>query len=186
MNTEKMPLMVRVDEAKALSDEVRALILDLLTKQPMSVHEIVEELKKRGLYKSINTVRYHLQVLKDAGLIELVATKEVKGGVLKYYSARRKVYLFEVPDDVAEVLKPLVSKYYLRVRDLMLEMLEKDRDVILNAAKKLKPCPYCITRHFAEYIVLESLRQILGKAIHDEAIVRKLSEFRVSGEEGEG
>lgn len=186
MNFEKTPLMVKVDEAKALSDEVRALILDLLTKQPMSVHEIAGELKRRGLYKSINTIRYHLQVLKDAGLIDLVATKEVKGGVLKYYAARRKVYLFKVPKDIATVLNPLVSKYYPVVRDLMLRMLDEDRDVILEAARKLKPCPYCITKHFAEYVVLESLHLILGKAIHDEAVAKKLSEFHVSGEEGEG
>ncbi len=67
-------------------------MLDLLSKKPMSVHEIVQELKKRGLFKNINTIRYHLQVLKDAGLVELVRTEEVKGGVLKYYASKRKVY----------------------------------------------------------------------------------------------
>jgi len=29
-------------------------------------------------------------VLKEAGLIDLAATKEVKGGALKYYAAKRR------------------------------------------------------------------------------------------------
>lgn len=44
---------------KALSDEVRVFILDLLSKKPMSIHEIAEESRKKGVYRNINTTRYH-------------------------------------------------------------------------------------------------------------------------------
>jgi len=52
---ERIPLIVRLNGAKALSDEVRVFILDILSKNPMSVHDIVEELRKKGMYKNINT-----------------------------------------------------------------------------------------------------------------------------------
>ncbi len=179
----KLPLMARIDEAKALADEIRVFILDLLSRKPMSVHEIAEELRKAGIYKNINTIRYHLQVLKEAGLIDLVATKEVKGGVLKYYATRRKVYPVEVPPDIEEKLEPVADHMYPALKKLVLEILEEHRNTIIETARSLKPCPYCITRHFAEYIVLESLRIAAGKVLADEDVKKVLAEFRVEEEE---
>ncbi len=173
----RVPLIVRMDEVKALADEVRILILDLLSKKPMSVQEIADELRKRGIYRNVNTVRYHLQALKEAGLIELVATKEVKGGVLKYYAARRKVYPYEVPEDIEKALKPVVKEVYPKLKKLVLEVMEENAELIRDTAKKLKPCPYCVTRHFAEYVILEAVRHALGQVMADKDVARKLSEL---------
>ncbi|MCD6368794.1 MAG: winged helix-turn-helix transcriptional regulator [Thermoproteales archaeon] len=181
----KIPVPVRMEEAKALADEVRLFILDLLSKNPRSVQEIVEELKKRGMYKNINTVRYHIRLLKEAGLIELVKTEEVKGGVLKYYASKRKVYAFEVPKDVEIMLEPLVNDMYMYLKPMILELLDKHRQLILESARKLKPCPYCITEHFAEYILVEAMRKASGKVFHDPEVEEKLSTFKVKGEEGD-
>ena len=180
---EKIPLIVRLKEAKALSDEVRVFILDLLSKKPMSVHEIAEELKKKGMYKNINTIRYHIQVLKDAGLIDLVATKEVKGGVLKYYAAKKKVYPFEVPKDIEGALEPIAKQSYEDLKRIVLNLIRNHGDIIVETAKKLKPCPYCITKHFAEYIILEALRYALGKVVEDPEVRREIDKFKVEEEE---
>lgn len=179
---EKTPLIVRMNEAKALSDEVRVLILDLLSKKPMSVYEIAEELKRMGTYRNINTIRYHIQVLKDAGLIDLVATKEVKGGVLKYYAAKRRVYPFEVPKDIEEKLKPLAMYIYNDLKNIFLKLIKDKKDIIIDCARKLKPCPYCITKHFAEYIILEAFRYSLGKIIDDPIIKEELDKFKLPEE----
>ncbi|RLG79906.1 MAG: hypothetical protein DRO13_05025 [Thermoprotei archaeon] len=176
---EKIPLIVRLSEARALSDEVRVFILDLLSKKPMSVHEIAEELEKKGMYKNINTIRYHIQVLKEAGLIELVTTKEVKGGVLKYYAAKRKVYPVEVPEDIEEKLQPVVRQAYSDLKRVVLNLMNKHRDTIVEVAKKLKPCPYCITKHSAEYVVLDALRCALGRVISDPEVKSELEKFEV-------
>ena len=178
----RTPIMMRVDEAKALSDELRVFILDLLSKKPMSVHEIAEELKKKGLYKNINTIRYHLQVLKEAGLITLVATREVKGGVLKYYAARKTIYSYEVTEDIERLLEPIISSLYERLRDIVLNVLQSHDDLILEISKKLKPCPYCITRDFAEYVILEALRIAAGRVIYDDRVKAELGRFKVEGE----
>ncbi len=174
---EKIPIVVRMNEVKALSDEMRVLILELLTRKPMSVHEIAEELKRRGIYKNINTIRYHIQVLKDAGLIELVATEEVRGGVLKYYAARKKVYPVEVPPDIEVKLKPVIDNIYGELKDLVFRLLRENRGIILETAKSLKPCPYCITKHFVEYVILEAFRYALGRAINDPDIRLELDKF---------
>lgn len=179
---DKIPIPIRLEEAKALSDEIRLFILDLLSKKPMSVHEIAEELKSRGMFKNINTIRYHLQVLKDAGLIELVRTEEVKGGILKYYASKRKVYTYEVPKDLAENIEPLVKLLTPYLKKAFLECLEKYKDLILNVAKNLKPCPYCVTKHFAEYVVLEAIKLAIGRTIHDPEVVNELSKFTVEEE----
>lgn len=180
---EKVPLIVRLNEAKALSDEVRVFILDLLSEKPMSVYEIAEELKKRGMYKNINTIRYHIQVLKEAGLIDLVATKEVKGGVLKYYAAKRKVYPFEVPKDIEEALKPIAKQLYESLKKIVLDLIRNHGDTIVEIARKLKPCPYCITKHFVEYVILEALRYALGKVMGDPEIRKEIDKFKVEEEE---
>ena len=177
--------MMRIEEAKALADEIRVSILDMLSRKPMGVHEIAEELRKMGIHKNLNTIRYHLQVLKEAGLIELVALKEVKGGVLKYYAAKRKVYPFEVPGEVEEALKPVADHMYEGLKELVLSVLRDKGDVILENARKLKPCPYCITRHFVEYIVLEAIRQAAGKVLDDEEVRVVLAKFKVEEEEEE-
>lgn len=180
---EKVPLIVRLKEVKALSDEVRVFILDLLSKKPMSVHEIAEELRKKGMYKNINTIRYHIQVLKEAGLIDLVATREVKGGVLKYYAAKRKVYPFEVPKDIEEALKPIARQSYEGLKKIVLDLIRNHGDIIVETARKLKPCPYCITKHFAEYVILEALRYALGKVMEDREVRREIDKFKVEEEE---
>lgn len=182
MDIEKIPVPLRLDEAKALSDEVRVFILDLLSKKPMSVHEILQELKKRGLFKNINTIRYHLQVLKDAGLVELVRTEEVKGGVLKYYASKRKVYAFEAPEEVIKDIDQVINSIKEPLKTIILDVIRKHREAILNAAKKLKPCPYCVTKHFAEYIVLEAFKIAMGKILSDPEVTNELSKFVVKEE----
>lgn len=179
----QIPLPVRLNEAKALSDEVRVFILDLLTKRPMSVQEIYEELKKRGMLKSINAIRYHLSVLKDSGLIELVRTEEVKGGVLKYYASKRKVYAFEVPKDLEEKISVIVNELTKGLKLLVISIISKYRDVLVREAIKLKPCPYCITRHFVEYLLVESYRLALAKVIGDKDVRNLLNTLEEKVEE---
>jgi len=40
---ERIPVSLRMEEVKALADEVRVLILDLLSEKPHSIQEIAEE-----------------------------------------------------------------------------------------------------------------------------------------------
>ncbi len=68
--------------AKALSNEVRARALDLLSAGPMSPKEIAAEL---GL--DVRGLAYHVRVLKKLGCIELVETRPRRGAVEHVYRA---------------------------------------------------------------------------------------------------
>ena len=168
------PMPVSLEQAKALSDEVRLFILDLLSHKPMSIGEIAEELKKRGMFKNINTVRYHIQVLKEAGLISLVATEEVKGGVLKYYASAYKVYSYQKPPDIEERLQPLARAMEPVLVSLLKDLIEDQKHRIAHIAKSLKPCTYCVTKHFAEYVLLEASRLAIARALQNTEIRRLL------------
>ena len=173
------PVPLSLEQAKALGDEVRVFILDLLSHKPMSIGEIAEELKKRGMFKNINTVRYHIQVLKEAGLIELVATEEVRGGVLKYYSSTHKVYSYQKPPDIEEKIEPLARSMEPVLVSLLEDLVREKREEIAEAARSLKPCPYCVTKHFAEYVILEAARLAMARAIQNTKIRRLLYQIEM-------
>ena len=173
-----IPHVFRIDEVKALSDEIRITTVDMLSKKPMSVQEIVDELKRRGINKSINAVRYHIKVLKESGLIDLVKVVEVKGGVLKYYSTSKDVYLYEEPKNIDELIKPFIEYLEPSVKRAIMRLLTKYEDEVMETAKKLKPCPYCYTQHFVEHILLETFKGAVGKALKDPEVKEVLSKFR--------
>ena len=163
VETEKL-ISISPEEAKALEDPVRALILDLLSARPMSVEELWRELKSRGYDKSINTVRHHLNILLSSGLVELVKVVERRGAHLKYYSSKAKLVAAEGALDY-ERLKGPISLAEERLRSLVRELEEKYGNVIVEEAKKLKPCPYCQLSHFKEYVLLEIIEKALARVI---------------------
>ena len=172
-----VPHVFRIDEVKALSDEVRITILDMLSKRPMSVQEIADELKKRGFNKSINAVRYHIKVLKESGLINLVKVVEVRGGVLKYYATSKDVYLYEEPKNIDELIRPFIDEIKKDVRKTIIKLFRRRGSQLLEEARKLKPCPYCYTEHFVEHILLESFKGAVGEVLKEEEIKNIISEM---------
>jgi len=77
--------------AKAIEDEVRAKILQLLYKKRLNATQITNKLKKLGNKKALTTIRHHIEILKDAGLIEIIKIEESRGGVTKYYGTSTKL-----------------------------------------------------------------------------------------------
>ena len=65
-------LSTNAEQAKALDDPARIKILQILYHKQLSTEQIVEELHKQGYKKATTTIRHHLDVLKDAGLVEIV------------------------------------------------------------------------------------------------------------------
>ncbi len=152
---------VRLEEAKALSDELRIMILELLKEKPMSVGEIVEELRKRGIFKTHNAIRYHIAILKDAGLIELVKT----GNTLRYH-AKDHYYAYtggagEIDVKIDSIADDIVGD----IENVVLKLLKNYEQDIRDIAVSLKPCEFCITKHFIEHVIYEIVRKATGKAL---------------------
>ena len=177
-----IPHVFRLDEVKALSDHVRVAILDMLSERPMSVQDIQEELRRRGINKSINAIRYHLKVLRDSGLIRLVKVEEVRGGVLKYYAPSKNVYLYEEPEDISELIQPLIDEVAPDVVQAIKKLVDRRRDELISVAKSLKPCPYCYTQHFIEHVILETFKGAVGKALKMEEVSKLLGELHREAE----
>lgn len=151
---------VRLEEVKALSDELRIMILEMLEREPMGVLEIVDALRRRGIVKTPNAIRYHLAVLKDAGLVELVRV----GRVMKY-RARDKYYAYMGTSEVDETLDRLAEEVKGKVYEVIRELMERHGDEVRDIAVKLKPCEFCITRHFIEQVLFEVLKRATGKSL---------------------
>ena len=92
-------LTVNIVCAKAIEDEIRAKILQLLYKKRLNAVQITKRLKKLGYKKALTTIRHHIEILKDAGLIEVVKIEESRGGITKYYGTSTKLIAFTTPLD---------------------------------------------------------------------------------------
>ena len=70
------------DDARAIEDPARAKIVEILYRQTMSADQISTALKKHGFKKALTTVRHHLEILKNSGLIEIARIEESRGGII--------------------------------------------------------------------------------------------------------
>ena len=86
---------------KALFDETRSQIIDLLSERAATIKELADTLEKPK-----GTIGHHVGALADAGLIRVVRTKKVRAIEAKYYGRTARTFLLDplVKDDV--VLAP--------------------------------------------------------------------------------
>ena len=114
--------------AKAIEDEIRAKILQLLYKKRLNAVQITKRLKKLGNKKALTTIRHHIEILKDAGLIEIVKIEESRGGVTKYYGTSTKLLAFTIQLDF--------EKKYSSIIQLTSSKLEKVLNLVLKKTSK--------------------------------------------------
>lgn len=84
-------------QLKAVADDTRMHILNLLMERAATVTQLAE-----ALGKPKGTVGYHAKVLEDAGMIRVVRTNKVRAMTEKYYGRTGRTILFEKapkPDD---------------------------------------------------------------------------------------
>ena len=98
------------DVFKALNDPIRGKIVQLLNKKQLNVEQITRRLKKFGYKKAVTTIRHHIEILKDSGLIEIVRIEESRGAITKYYGSSTKLLDFTLPLDFDENYSKLISK----------------------------------------------------------------------------
>jgi DNA-binding transcriptional ArsR family regulator len=86
--------------AQGMGDPVRLRILEVIAQRPMNAEEISKALASTGMKKATTTIRHHLDILKGAGLIDTAKMVEVRGAVMKYYSATVRAYNCSAPIDL--------------------------------------------------------------------------------------
>ena len=94
------------DRLKALGDPLRGHICDLVLERAMSVTEIAERVgRPRG------SVAYHVDVLVDAGLLQVTHTRRVRAVDERFYGRTARTYL--LPDLPGEMplLQEMMAEY---------------------------------------------------------------------------
>lgn len=158
-------LATTAQKAQALEDPVRAELLDMLAHEPMSVAEMVDRLADRDLEKAATTVRHHLEVLREAGLIALKRLEENQGGVVKYYAATTRMLDFEAPEGFEETLAGPIEALAGELEDAIETIRDEHGDELHDAATSLKPCPYCDTQHFEEYVLVRVMQAAAARVL---------------------
>lgn len=173
-------LMTNTEKAKALEDPLRVAIIDMLSHRSMSIEEMVTELKSKKFNKAPTTIRHHIDILKDAGLVELVKLKATKGGgLLKYYASNTKLLNFNRPKEFENELKGAIEEISSELIKLMSNISKKYSDKLKRMAENLKPCSYCNTQHFVEFLLLEILRSATVEAIKNKEFSEILKQSKM-------
>ena len=100
---------------KALDDPIRGKIVQLLNKKQLNVEQITRRLKKLGYKKAVTTIRHHIEILKDSGLIEIIKIEESRGAITKYYGSSTRLLDFTLPLDFDENYSKIISKTSLKL-----------------------------------------------------------------------
>ena len=108
-------IAVNNDVSRALARPTRGKIVELLNKKQLNVEQIRRRLKKLGYKKSITTIRHHIEILKESGLIEITKIEESQGAITKYYGSSTKLLVFSLPSDFDENYSKIISKTSLKL-----------------------------------------------------------------------
>ena len=138
------------DIFKALDDPIRGKIVQLLNKKQLNVKQITRRLKKFGYKKAVTTIRHHIEILKESGLIEISKIEESRGAITKYYSSSTKLLDFTLPLDFDENYSKLISKTSLKLGKVIGPILKN-----FSKTRKIQQINY------NNYIVME----IVNRAI---------------------
>lgn len=113
----------RVEQLKALANDDRRAILQVLMARPATLTQLGERFGRHPAW-----IRHHVLALERAGLATLVESRPTKGYVEKFYAASARAYavdLMVLPDEKEEDLIVVVGSDDIAL-DLLAEQLRED------------------------------------------------------------
>jgi DNA-binding transcriptional ArsR family regulator len=88
------------EQFKALGHPLRHRLLFALSERPATIGQLAGAL---GSQKG--NIAHHLKVLRDAGMVRVVATRQVRGGTEQYY--QRSARMLDLPDEHGAATTPV-------------------------------------------------------------------------------
>lgn len=155
------------EKAKALENTVRAKILDMLAEEEMTIESITDELARRSEEKAETTVRHHVNVLKDVGMVELARLEDAGGGTTKFYKSNTRVFSYDLSEDAEVILSDMELTTQDAMKSVIEQLYTEHGDEITAAADEMKPCEYCKTQHYEEFILRELVNRALTSVSED-------------------
>ena len=134
--------------SSALARPTTGQLVDLLNKKQLNVEQITRRLKKFGYKKSVTTIRHHIEILKDSGLIEINKIEESRGAITKYYGSSTKLLDFILPSDFDENHSKIISKTSLKLEKIIGPILKN-----FSKTRKIQQINY------NKYIVMEIMNR---------------------------
>lgn len=122
--------------ARALEDPIRTKTLKILYQKQLSAEQILEQLKKTGYKKALTTIRHHLEILKNSGLIEIVKIQESRGAVTKYYGTSTKLLEFSIPDDFDSKYSQVIKTTSNKIEKLVMNISQRTASKNKNSRSK--------------------------------------------------
>ena len=136
------------DVFRALDDPIRGKIVELLNRKQLNVDQITRRLKKFGYKKAVTTIRHHIEILKNSGLIEITKIEESRGAITKYYGSSTKLLDFTLPLDFDENYSKVISKTSLKLNKIIGPILKN-----FSKTRKIQQINY------NNYIVMEIMNR---------------------------
>lgn len=97
----ELPYSLVIDsplQVNAAFDPLRGRILQALRDRPATAKQLATQF---GLAPSLLT--YHLRILEEAGVVQIVAQRLVRGIVAKYYARTAQIFILRPPPEMADV-----------------------------------------------------------------------------------
>lgn len=141
------------NQARAIEDTSRAKIIEVLYHKSMSAEQIANKLKKSGHKKALTTIRHHLDILKEAGLIEIVKIEETRGAITKYYGTSTKLLGYNAPEDFD-------SKYSSAIKNASTKLEDVLKIIAPKAAPNTKQDP-----QYSQYVLMEIMNRAMTQVM---------------------
>lgn len=148
----------------AIDEPMRAMILDILSEEALTAAEVHQRLDDRGIDRTENTVRHHINELRDAGLVDVVRFEEGRGGTTKYYSANTIVLSYSLPESADDAVEEMIDAIQPQLTDALATLDQEYEDEIEDIVADMPPCEHCQTQKFETYVLLTVLRRAFVRA----------------------
>jgi len=147
-----------IEHARAIEDPARAKIVEILYRQELAADQITSALKKAGYKKALTTVRHHLEILKNSGLIEIVKIEESRGAIKKYYGTSTKLLGFQTPEDFDLKYSKIIENTSTKIEKLLKGLAPKTTK---SKGKK--------SREYSQYLVMEIMNRAMTNILENSA-----------------
>ncbi len=146
-----------IEHARAIEDPARAKMMEFLYHHSLSAEQISNELKKTGYKKALTTVRHHLEILKNSGLVEIVRIEESRGAITKFYSTSTKLLGYKAPDDFDSKYSKVIDKTSVKIEKILKGLVPKTTKS--KKSKGKEPVDY------SQYLVMEIMNRAMTSVL---------------------
>jgi DNA-binding transcriptional ArsR family regulator len=148
----------------AIDEPMRTIILDILADETLTASEVHERLADRGIDRTENTIRHHINELRDAGLVDVVRFEEGRGGTTKYYGANTTVLSYSLPESAESAIEDMTDAVRPQIETALDTLTDEYDDVIDDITAEMQPCEHCRTQKYETYVLLTILRRAFVQA----------------------